>query len=202
MTRRLTALLACLLLAGCITPTTDPARLPAGAWELDPGHASVTWQVQHMGLSQYVARFDGLQASLDFDPQDPAASNLTAIIDAASVSTGDPDFDRELADGWFNAGRHPQIIFVSETIEVTGDTTGQVRGQLTLNGQTRESVMDVRFYGGVFNLLEGRDAIGFAGDLVIDRTEFGVGSLPQSIVGHEVRVHIEAEFLRQGEGDE
>lgn len=202
MTQRLTALLASILMTGCITPTTDPTRLPAGAWELDPGHASVTWQVQHMGLSQYVARFDGLQASLDFDPQDPAVSRLTAIIDAASVSTGDPDFDRELADGWFNADRHPQIIFVSETIEVTGDTTGQVRGLLTLNGETRESVMDVRFYGGAFNLLKGRDAIGFSGDLAIDRTEFDVGSLPRPIVGHEVRVHIEAEFLRQGEGDE
>lgn len=192
----------CLALTACITPTTDPARLPAGAWSLDPAHASVTWQVRHMGLSQYVGRFDQLDASLDFDPENPQAARLTAIIEAASVSTGDPDFDRDLAEDWFHADRHPQIVFTSSAIEVTSETTGRVSGVLSLNGQSRETVMEVRFYGGAFNILAGRNAIGFAGELVIDRTAFGVGSLPEAIVGRTVTILIEAEFLREGERDE
>lgn len=190
------------LLGGCVTPTTDPARLPAGQWSLDEGHTSVTWQVRHYGLSWYTARFDGITASLDFDPASPEAAAMTAIIDAASVSTGDPAFDAELASDWFNADDHSQIVFRSTSITVTGETTGRATGVLSMNGREGAAVMDIVFHGGVFNLLEGRNAIGFSAEMAIDRTQWGIGSLPASIVGEEVRILIEAEFLREGDNDE
>lgn len=195
--RRLAAL-ACLMLTACVSaPSVDPERLPAGAWALDAEHASAVWRVRHLGLSWYTARFDTLDASLSFDPASPEAAQLTASIEAASVSTGDPDFDETLRGAaWFDAERHPQIIFRSTRIEVTGETTGRVHGELTLKGVTRPAVLETEFYGGVFNLLEGRRAMGFGADLIIDRNDFGVGQLPAGFIGDEVRVRIEAEFLR------
>ncbi|MFW6413569.1 MAG: YceI family protein [Oceanicaulis sp.] len=44
--------------------------------------------------------------------------------------------------------------------------------------------------------MEGRRALGFSGEITIDRTEFGVGRLPGNFIGDEVRVLIEAEFLK------
>ncbi len=195
---RLAATLACLLLAACVSaPSVDPARLPAGTWELDAEHASAVWRVRHLGLSWYTARFDALDASLSFDPASPDGSELTAVIEAASVSTGDPDFDETLRGGaWLDAQRHAQIIFRSTRIEVTGGATGRVHGELTIKGVTRPAVLETEFYGGLFNPLEGRRAIGFGADLVIDRNDFGVGRLPPGFIGDEVRVRIEAEFLR------
>ena len=38
--------------------------------------------------------------------------------------------------------------------------------------------------------------MGFGADLIIDRNDFGVGQLPPGFIGDEVRVRIEAEFLR------
>lgn len=186
------------LLAACATPTTDPHRLPAGSWALDSEHASVVWRVRHLGLSWYTGRFDSLAASLDFDPAHPEAAQLTAIIDTASLSTGDPEFDRILANDWLHAAQNPQIIFTSERIELIDATHGRAFGRLAMNGREAEAVMEIEFYGGSFNMLAGRDTVGFAADMVIDRTDFGVGSLPASIVGTEIRIHIEAEFLRQG----
>ena len=186
-----------LLLAACVSaPVTDPARLPAGAWELDPDHASVTWQVRHLGLSWYTARFDGVRASLEFDPARPESAQLTAIVDAASVSTGDPDFDDTLrGSGWLNASGHPEIVFVSNRIVVTGDNTGEVHGELTLNGVTQPVIMETEFYGGVFNPLIGRNMLGFRGYFEVDRTDFGVGRLPGNFIGDMVRLSIEAEFV-------
>ncbi len=186
------------LLAACATPSTDPQRLPSGSWALDAHHASVVWRVRHFGLSWYTGRFDRIDASLDFDPAHPEAAQLTAIIDADSLSTGDPDFDHMLANGWLHAAQNPQIVFTSERIEVVDATHGRAYGRLVLNGRTIDAVMAIEFYGGSYNMLEGRDMVGFAGDMVIDRTDFAVGNLPASIVGTEIRVHIEAEFLRQG----
>ena len=187
-----------LLLAACATPSVDPARLPAGNWALDTEHASVIWRVRHLGLSWYTGRFDSVSASLDFDPADPQAAQLTAIIDTASLSSGHPDFDRLLVNDWLHAAQYPQIVFTSERIEVIDATHGRAIGRLAMNGREAEAVMAIEFYGGSFNMLAGRDTVGFGADLVIDRSDFAVGSLPASIVGTEIRIHIEAEFLRQG----
>jgi len=191
--------LAALALVACVSaPSVDPIDLPAGEWRLDPGHASVTWRIRHLGLSWYTARFDRADASLSFDPANPQAAQLTATVDAASVSTGDPDFDETLrSGGWFGAETHPQILFVSERIEVTGETTGRVFGTLTLKGVSRPAVLETEFYGGLFNPLEGRQALGFGADLTIDRTDFDVGRLPGNFIGDEVVLRIEAEFLQE-----
>ncbi len=196
---RLLALAGCLALGACLTPTTDPERLPAGEWALDTAHASVTWQVRHMGMSWYTGRFDTLDARLDFDPSRPGAALLTATIDPASISTGDTDFDDSLANDWLNADRHPQILFVSTAIRITGETTGAVTGNLTLNGVTAPVTLDVTFHGGLTNPLEGRPAIGFSAIGELDRDDFNIGNLPHSIVGPTVRILIEAEFLREGD---
>jgi polyisoprenoid-binding protein YceI len=195
---RLTLALALLLIPACATPTTDPQRLPAGSWTLDAEHASAIWRVRHLGLSWYTGRFDGLAASLDFDPAHPEAAQLTAIIGTASLSSGHPGFDRTLAQDWLHAAQYPQIVFTSERIEVIDATHGRAIGRLAMNGREVEAVMAIEFYGGSFNMLAGRDTVGFGADMVIDRTDFGIGSLPAAIVGTEIRIHIEAEFLRQG----
>jgi polyisoprenoid-binding protein YceI len=187
-------------LTACVTaPTQDPRELPAGEWRLDPLHASVTWRSRHFGLSWYTARFDTLDASLTFDPARPADTQLTAIIDAASVSTGNEGFDETLRGGnWFSAGRHPQIVYETTDIVVTGETTGYADGQLTIRGVTQPVRMEIEFYGGNFNFLENRDVIGFGADMVVDRNDFGIGQLvPSAIASDEVRIRIEAEFLRE-----
>ena len=195
---RILTVLPALALTACVAPaTTDPAELPSGAWTLDPGHTSVTWRVRHLGLSWYIARFDAAEASLSFDPASPEDAQLTAVIDAASVSTGDPEFDETLrGPGWLDAERHPEIVFRSTRIEVTGEATGRIHGELTLKGVTADAVLETEFYGGTFNPLEGAQALGFGADMTIDRTDFGVGNLPGNFIGDEVRLRIEAEFLR------
>ena len=191
------AAFAALALCACVSaPSTDPAELPSGDWALDQAHASVVWRVRHLGLSWYSARFNEVDATLRFDPAAPEAARLTAVVQAASVDTGDPDFDETLrSGGWFDARRHPEIVFQSSHIEVVGETKGRVHGQLTLKGVTRPAVLETEFYGGVFNPLEGRQALGFGADLTVDRTEFGIGRLPPGFLGDEVRLRIEAEFL-------
>lgn len=190
---------AALMLSACVSaPSVDPVDLPAGEWQLDPGHTSVTWRIRHLGLSWYTARFDRAQASLRFDPANPEAAQLTAIVDATSISTGDLDFDETLQGGsWFDTDTYPEIVFVSERIEVTGETTGRVFGMLTLKGTSRPAVLETEFYGGLFNPLEGRQALGFGADFVIDRTEIGIGRLPGNFIGNEVALRIEAEFLQE-----
>jgi polyisoprenoid-binding protein YceI len=191
-------IISALFVSGCVSaPTRDPVELPDGNWQLDPLHSSVIWRSRHFGLSWYTARFDTLGASLTFDPDQPEAARLTAIINADSVSTGNSEFDRQLrGPNWFSAEHHPQIIFETTRIVLGEDGNGQAFGDLTIRGITRPATMNIHFYGGTYNFLENSDMIGFAADMVLSRREFGIGSfIPSAIAGDEVRIRIEAEFL-------
>lgn len=185
-------------LSGCVgVPVTDPTTLPAGEWRLDPRHTSVTWGVRHFGLAWTTGRFDEVSASLTFDPEHPETAQMTAIINAASLSSGDDQLDGILTGtAWLAADSSPQIVYQVTHVEVTGENTGVLSGDLTLRGVTQPTDMSVTFYGGNYNFLEGHEALGFSGDMLIDRREFGVGNLPGTIAGANVRIHIEAEFLK------
>ena len=45
-----------------------PIDAPAGEYVLDKTHASITWKVKHLGLSNYTARFASFDSVLVLDP--------------------------------------------------------------------------------------------------------------------------------------
>ena len=72
-------------------PPASSAEVPAGAYTLDKEHASLIFRVNHLGFSNYTARFKRFDAKLDFDPRNLAASSVTAIVIADSLETDYPD---------------------------------------------------------------------------------------------------------------
>lgn len=197
---RLAVLLLVTIVTGCgyLLPshnqTVEPTKLRAGAYRLDPDHGILLWKVDHLGFSTFVGRFDRLDATLDFDPEQPQAAALEVVVDAASVSTHVPSLTDDLRGStWFDVEQYPEVRFVSTAIEVTGPTTGTVTGDLTLLGVSQPVTLDVTFNGGADSLLTGKYTLGFAASAVIDRTAFGVSTFVPAI-GREVTLEIYAEF--------
>jgi polyisoprenoid-binding protein YceI len=192
------ALVACGYLLPSHNQTFEPAKLPAGAYRLDPEHASLLVKLDHFGFSQLVGRFDRLEASLDFDPERPAAAHLTVLIDPASIDFNLPKFEQDLrGPDWFDVARFPQARFESRTIAITGDKTGRVTGDLTLHGVTAPVTLEVTFNGGADSLLTGRYTLGFAASGTLSRSSFGLGAYAPA-VGDQVTLEIHAEFQRTG----
>lgn len=170
--------------------SNDPARAPAGAYVLDKRHASVTAKVSHFGFSNYTFVFRDLDATLQYDPRNLAASKITFTVDPKSIDTGLPEFDKELAgDDWLGAA---PARFVSTGLRATGPRTGRLTGNLTLKGVTRPASFDVTFNGGGPNM-RGKPTLGFTAEGVIDRTQYGIERYAGP-VGREVRLIVEAEF--------
>ncbi|MEM6499166.1 MAG: YceI family protein [Pseudomonadota bacterium] len=176
--------------------------VPAGNYKVDPAHASVTWKVNHLGLSSYTARFTKFTASLEFDPADMAGSILQVTIDPKSIKTDFPfvqkvNFDEKLAEDpeYFNANAHPEITFASTKVEMESDTKAKVSGDLTLLGVTKPVTLDVTLNGSLNpQPFVNKPALGFSGSTTIKRSEFGFTKLIPS-VGDDVELLIEAEFL-------
>src|SRR5215204_4768136 len=72
-------------------PPASSAPVPAGSYRLDKAHASLVFRVNHLGFSNYTARFKRFDANLEFDPHDLAASKVVAIVAADSLETDFPD---------------------------------------------------------------------------------------------------------------
>lgn len=175
--------------------------LPAGAYRLDPRHASVLFRIRHMELSWFTARFDVRDATFDLDPTDPSRSRLNASVDATSVNTGltnpqgERSFDRGIGRA-LGAESTPQISFASTAIERTGEHSARVTGDLTMNGQTHPATLDVTFDGGRTDPLRGNAVIlGFSAQGAIHRSEWGITQW-SAFTGDEVQIVIEAEFIK------
>jgi polyisoprenoid-binding protein YceI len=182
--------------AAAVAASANPADAPAGHYEMDPRHASLTASVLHMGLSHYTLRFDHFTAKFDYDPAHPTASKIEAQVDVSSLDVGDPSISRQFAGEFLDASAHPQATFVSSTITMTDPNHGTVAGDLTLRGVTHPEVLDVTFNGtspGMMGL--GGHRMGFSATTTIKRSDFGSQAW-QGVVGDEVRLGIEAEFAR------
>ncbi len=190
-----------------------PAELkaPAGRYRLDPTHSSLTFRVNHLGLSNYTARFTRFDATLDLDPANLAASTITATVEPASVRTdysGDyrgahkdspyQSWDEDLARNakFFNAGQHPTASFRSTRVEQTGPGRVRVTGDLTLLGQTHAVTLDGALVGSVAaHPFTERGAVGFSATGTFSRSAFGMNHLLQPLlVGDSVTIQFDGEF--------
>lgn len=175
--------------------------LPAGAYRIDPRHATVTFRIRHMGLAWLTARFDTEAGELTLDPEDPSHSRLTSSVDASAVNTGvlnrdnERGFDRQIARA-LGAETTPQITFTSTSIERTGAHTARISGDLTMNGQTHPAALDATFDGAAVDPLRGgQTVLGFSAHGQLNRSQWGVTEW-SAFAGDEVQIVIEAEFVK------
>lgn len=177
--------------------TQAPAEVQAGTYKLDSAHGKITWSVDHMGFSTYVGQFVKVQADLTLDPVNPSASTLTATIPLTEVDTNSDGLDAHLQTAdFFDTVNHPVATFVSRsvTIDAADPSEAIVVGDLTLRGVTRPVTMAVEFNQAGPSM--GAYKAGFDGEATIRRSEFGIAyGLP--VLGDEVTLHIEGEFVRQ-----
>ena len=192
------ALTACASVASIVYPLNEQAeQAKAGTYELDTSHASVLFNVNHFGFSEFRGRFDTVTGSLNLDNAAPDNSAVTVEIDVSSLHTGVPELDEKLlAEGMFDAQTHPVAAFTSGSITRTSESTALVDGTLTINGVTQAVQLDARFIGSGTNPLSGRQTIGFTATSTIKRSEFGLSEwLP--FVRDDVTLTIDVEFYEK-----
>jgi polyisoprenoid-binding protein YceI len=133
------------------TSATAPAPVPAGAYTLDKSHASLTFRVDHLGFSNYTARFKRFDAELQFEPAAIAASSVVVTIDPHSLDLDNPPegfTDTLLGAEWLDETQFPEMVFRSTKVESTGANTFRILGDFTLHGVTKPVVLEATFNGG------------------------------------------------------
>lgn len=191
-------LAACGTVASIVYPLNEQAdRARAGAYELDPDHASVIFSVSHFGFSNFKGRFDGISGALDLNPDAPENSTVTIDIDMTSLHTGVEKLDEELSKpSMFDLATHHQATFTSSSVTRLSENEATIEGVLTIKDVSGPVSLQARFIGSGTNPLTGRQTIGFSATGTIKRSDFGLTEwLP--FVGDDVSLQIDVEFNRR-----
>lgn len=185
---------------------TTVTTLSAGTWVGDPVHSDISFRVRHMGVGRVRGTFALTSAVLAVDHRGVPGGRVTAVIDAASVLTGNDQRDGHVRSADFlDARAHPTIEFTStEVCDADGDTFTAV-GELTLHGVTRSVALDAEFHGVIADP-SGVQRTGFTAVTTISRAAFGVDirlafGAGQVVVADAVEITIEIEFTADGTED-
>ncbi len=182
--------------APTLDTTTDISKAPAGHYELEKNHASITFKVLHLGYAFYTMRFNDFDASIDLDPKKLEASKLAVTVKPSSLDANNAKLTEHVGTAEFlDFAKYPTITFASTSIERTGANTGKITGNMTIHGVTKPVMLDATFNGGGLHPFFKQYDLGFSATTTIKRSDFGVSEgIP--MVGDNVYVLIETEFLK------
>jgi polyisoprenoid-binding protein YceI len=139
--------------------------------------------------------FSGFEGTIVMDAADPAASNVSVSFPASSLITGWPAREAHfLTEDFFGADANPLVTFTSTSIEVTGEKTGLITGDLTLNGITKSVVLDATLNQMGDHPMAKLPWAGFNATTTLLRSDFDMGQFAP-FVGDEVTIDISIEAM-------
>jgi polyisoprenoid-binding protein YceI len=174
-------------------------------YQIDTGHSSVEFKIRHL-VAKTGGRFEKFTGTVEIDPDNLAATKVTAVIETGSLNTAQADRDNHLRSAeFFDVQKHPEMKFESTSYTPKGKETGTLKGKLTLLGVTKPVELEVEVLGFAPDPWGGHRG-GFSAHTTINRKDFGMvwnKTLDQGgfVLGDEVEIRIELETKRQKAAD-
>lgn len=169
-------------------------------WKLDTAHSSADFTVRHMMVTNVRGQFQNVSGTIDFDPENPANASVEATIEAASINTGAEDRDAHLKSAdFFEVEKYPHITFKSTNVDVTGDNSAKINGDLTIRDVTKSVVLDVEFLGQGGSPF-GDTRAGFEASTKINREDFGLTwnqalETGGVLVGKDIKINLDVQAV-------
>jgi len=189
-------------LAGClglVRPNFEAeiVNLRKGNYTLDPDHAFVLFRIDHLGLSKVIGRFNEVEATLDFDPDNIEELKIDGRLATGSIDVGNAEFESQLrGSSWLSSEQFPDAWFKTESVVADSDGNLSILGQFTMRGVSRQIQLEGRFNGGADNILTGKYTLGFEAKGVLSRKSYGIDKFG-ALVGDSIELEIQAEFQQQ-----
>ncbi len=177
---------------------SSPAYGDAGAthYVVDKGHSALLFKVKHLGVSYTHGRFNDFNGHFVVDDANLKNAKVEIDIDASSIDSNDKKRDDHLrTKDYFHVEKHPSITFSSTKVEMVSKGNYRVTGDFTLLGKTQQVTFRMQKIG------EGNDPwgnyrLGYEGQLVIKRSEYGMTTMLKGI-GDNVYITLGIEGIRK-----
>jgi len=141
MKSHLLLVVAAIVCGGVVTARADDT------YQIDSVHSSINFKIRHF-FSYVNGSFKKFEGTIRVDPDHPEKSSVNATIDTASIDTRNDKRDEDLRSAdFFDVTKYPTITFKSKSVKQTGAGSGDILGDLTMHGVTKEITLHVRFLG-------------------------------------------------------
>lgn len=184
-----------LILAAALAATASFANA-ADKYVLDASHSQVIFSYNHLGFSTTYGMFSGFEGDISFDQENPANSSVSVSMPVNSMFTGwEKREGHFMSADLFNAAENALVTFNSTSIEVTGEGTANITGDLTMNATTKSVVLDAKLNKAGKHPQSQKDWAGFDATVTLLRSDFGLG-LAAPFVSDEVEVKLSIEAMK------
>mgnify|MGYP006079604271 FL=1 len=157
----------------------------------DPTSAEISFDIE--GLKDTKGFFKDFDITFKVSENNPQKAKLKVSIDVNSINTDNDIRDKELMGiDFFNTEKYPTIDFYSKEI-INMDTSFTTNGTLQMMGEIQPLSFIFKYSGIADNKIGTKVAI-FEGNLIIDRTKFGMK--PVTSVGNEVQIKFYCELIK------
>lgn len=185
--------------------TIRPMSLPRGTYTIGPDNGTVTVRTYKEGMASKIGHdlvmtVASWKGTVSVDPDNPAASNVSATFDARSfqVVSGSggakplSDKDRKdilgnIADKVLQVNRHPEITFNSESVDAGDPSRIRVNGQLSIVGNSRPVTLELS--------VEQQDgSVRASGTIPVKQTDFGIKPFSALLGALKVRDNLDIDI--------
>jgi polyisoprenoid-binding protein YceI len=173
------------------------STIPTGTWQSDPVHSSVGFVVKHV-VGTYRGTFNEFAATLSDASGSPQLSGRAKV---ESVHVSDENlYGHLLSPEFFDAERHPEIVFDSKQISRDGDKL-TVEGELTIKGVKNEVVARGEISGPAPGP-DGNERLGIDLETIVNRHDYGIDwqmDLPGGgkTLGDDVTLTVHVEVVKE-----
>ncbi|MDY0029281.1 MAG: YceI family protein [Pseudobdellovibrionaceae bacterium] len=186
-------LLATAAAALTLTSATTASFAATETYVLDPYHTNVVWHANHFGFSTPSGKFADVSGKIMLDEAAPQNTSVEVVVKTGSIVTGIEKFNEHLlSKDFFNVTEFPEAKFVSKSVEVTGENTAKINGELTMLGQTHPLILDATLNKIGEHPFSKKKTVGFSAAGTIKRSEYGMTYAVPG-VSDEVPLSIEIE---------
>lgn len=179
---------------------TNVENLVKSNWKVDTTHSKIGFSARHMVISEVEGQFREFDIDVNAG-DDFMDSEIEVTIKTSSVDTGNNDRDNHLkSPDFFDAANHPEMKFVSSSIERKGDEEFKLHGDLTIRGISKPIDLDVTF-GGKIKDPWGNERVGFQVEGKVNRFDYDLkwNSLMETggaVVGKMIKLVCHVELIK------
>ena len=165
-------------------------------YAMDLAHSVVRATWDHQGYSHQSVEFTDFDGTLMLDLENPANSTVDVtfnLIDGMFAGGHHERFVAHLNSAdFFDTAINPTARFVGTNFETDDGITGVMTGDLTMNGQTHEVMLDVELNQSG-ETREGASKLGFSAIGYINRSDWDLGYLVPYI-SDQVEIYLSTEM--------
>jgi polyisoprenoid-binding protein YceI len=168
----------------------------AETYTLDPGHTFPRWQVSHFGFSTHHGQFNKTSGTLTLDPK-AGKGSIEVVVDAASISTGDPALEKHLRTAdFFNVEKFPTLTFKSTSMKFANGKPVSAAGDFTMLGVTKPVTFRIAQVKCGMHPIAKKESCGAEVSGTLKRSEFGM-KYGVPALGDEIKLTIQVEANKQ-----